>query len=606
MKLGIRFKLFLVSVGLIIVAVMALDAWMSRAIGGFVTAQIRDDLTGRATAIAHESSVTTLPLDDLVSWDRRAVELGRALDVRVTIVRADGRVIGDSEVEAAALATLDNHAWRPEIAEALLSGRGTSERLSTTLGERLLYVGVAFDRGGQRGGVVRVARPLRDVDAAVGRARRALYVASIIALGVAAALAFVAAHRISVTMRKVTDVAWRMANGDLDVRAWHEGSDELSALTTALDALATSLSSTLGELRAERDLQSRILQGMQEGLLVLDGEDRAVLVNAALRSMLLIGNDVVGRHFLEVLRIADLASLLEKARRDGGRASGEIQVEGIKPRRILVHVSSIEGDDRGLLVVFVDVTDMRRLESLRRDFVANVSHELRTPVAAVLSATETLRTSAIADPATADRFLSIVERNGRRLQALIEDLLELSRLDAKEYRVKKERVNTDAVVSIVAGLYRERAERKGVSLELQVSSPPPVLESDARALEQILGNLVDNAVKYCPRGARVTLRVERRGEEAVRFTVEDSGPGVEARHLPRLFERFYRVDAGRSRDVGGTGLGLSIVKHLTEAVGGKVDVTSEVGRGSTFIVEVPLAPGSGRVQSPMSGEVAEN
>ena len=596
MKLGIRLKLFLVSVGLIVIAVIALDAWMSRAIGGFVSAHIQGDLTGRATAIAHEASVTTLPLDDLLGWDRRADELGKALEVRVTIVRADGRVLGDSEVDAMALDRLENHLSRPEIAEALKNGNGTSERLSSTLGEKLLYVSVAFDRAGERVGVVRVARPLSEVDAALARARRALYGGSLIALVVAGLLAFAAAHSAAATMRTLTDVAWSMANGNLDARAIDDGTDELGALTRALDALASSLSSTLGELRSERDLQKRILHGMQEGVLVLDDDDRVVLVNAALRSMLLLGNDVVGRHFLEMLRASELGDLVASARQGEGRATAEIQIEGIKPRRVLVHASALEGADRGLLVVFVDVTDMRRLESLKRDFVANVSHELRTPVAAVLSATETLQAGALADPVAADRFLSIVARNGQRLQALIEDLLELSRLDAREYRVKKERVNTSAVAAIVAGLYRERAERKGVRLELDVASPAPTLESDARALEQILGNLIDNAVKYCPRGALVTLKVERK-DDVVRFSVADTGPGVDARHLPRLFERFYRVDAGRSRDVGGTGLGLSIVKHLTEAVGGNVDVTSEVGRGSTFIVEVPLvrvAPESSR------------
>jgi two-component system phosphate regulon sensor histidine kinase PhoR len=378
-----------------------------------------------------------------------------------------------------------------------------------------------------------------------------------------------------------------MAGGDLATRARAAGDDELAALGAALDALATSLSGTLAQLRAERDLQLRILEGMQEGVLVTDENAHIVLVNPTLRSMLLLRGDVLGRHVLEVVRVADLDALLATARETREPAQGEIEIGGIKPRRLLVHASALEGEDRGLLAVFVDVTDVRRLESLRRDFVANVSHELRTPVAAVLSATETLRTGALKDPAAAERFLAIVERNATRLQALIEDLLELSRLDAREYAVRKERVVVDALVGVVVSLFRERAEKKRIELASDVPSPSPVVETDPRALEQILGNLIDNAIKYCPAGSRVTVRVT--GDEAdLCLAVQDNGPGIAARHLPRLFERFYRVDAGRSREVGGTGLGLSIVKHLAEALGGAVTVTSAPGSGSTFTLTLPL------------------
>lgn len=586
MKFGIRLKLFIVSMGLIAVTVTAMDLWISDAIAAYVTASVRRDLTGQATAIAHEAGVVPLGLDDVAGWDATADELGRSLDVRVTFVRADGLVLGDSDVDVPMIARLENHGDRPEVAEALASRAGTSERLSGTVRERLLYIGVAFERDGRRVGVVRVARRLRDVDAAVADARRVLYVASSLAFGLAAALAFAAAHRISRTVRRLTDVARRMATGDLDARARDEDGDELGALSAALDALATDLASTLEELREERDLQTRILQGMQEGVLVLDAEDRILLANAALRSMLLVGGDVQGRHVLEVLRVSQLADLLAVAHTRGEPATAEIPIEGIKPRRILVHLSPLEGAERGVLLVFVDVTDVRRLETMRRDFVANVSHELRTPVAAVLSATETLRAGAMGDPDAAERFLSIVERNAQRLQALIEDLLDLSRVDAKEYRLRSEPLDPSAVLSLVASLHRERAERKSMRLVVESPSTDAVVETDARALEQILGNLVDNAIKHCPSGSTVRVKASSEGG-VVRFVVEDDGPGIDASHLPRLFERFYRVDAGRSREVGGTGLGLSIVKHLTEAIGGTVGVSSTVGRGTSFVLDVP-------------------
>jgi two-component system phosphate regulon sensor histidine kinase PhoR len=410
-----------------------------------------------------------------------------------------------------------------------------------------------------------------------------VWLASALGLLVASALSGLVARRLSAVVGALIDAAKKMTKGDLSVRTQVRGKDELAELGHSLDDLAASLSTTLAQLRAERDLQRRILVGMQEGVLVLDDQARVVLMNPALREMLLLGAEAQGQLLLEVVRHSELHELVERAPHANGPVSGEIEITGIKPRRLLVHAAALEGPRGGLVAVFVDVTDLRRLETLRRDFVANVSHELRTPVAAVRSATETLREGAVKDENAAERFLSIIDRNAQRLQALIEDLLELSRLDAKEYRLRIEPVDLSSAAAIVLGLFRERAEKKGLRMEAKLPEPCPVLETDQRALEQILGNLVDNAIKYCPSGASVTLRVAEE-VDGIRLSVEDTGPGISAKHLPRLFERFYRVDAGRSREVGGTGLGLSIVKHLVEALGGTITVTSEPGRGSTFSI----------------------
>jgi two-component system phosphate regulon sensor histidine kinase PhoR len=305
--------------------------------------------------------------------------------------------------------------------------------------------------------------------------------------------------------------------------------------------------------------------------------------------MLLLGANAKGKLLLEVVRHADLHELVNRARTGRTVALGEIDLPGIKPRRLLVHATGFAGEVGGLLAVFVDVTDLRRLESLRRDFVANVSHELRTPVTAVRSAAETLRESALKDPdqSVPARFVNIIERNAERLQSLIEDLLELSRLESKEFRLKKERVEIAVVTSIVVGLFRERAEKKGVHLKIELDAGLQPLFTDQRALEQVVSNLVDNAVKYCPSGSDVTVCATKAQSGAVCVIVRDTGPGIDPSHVPRLFERFYRVDAGRSREIGGTGLGLSIVKHLVEAMGGTVTVDSAVGRGSAFSVTLP-------------------
>lgn len=578
----------MLSVGLILVTVASFDVWMSRAIAQYVTVNIRDDLYVRAAVAAREASQLHAPFGDVAAWDGRADELAKTLAARVTFIAPDGSVMGDSVVDRDGLAKMENHRDRPEVVEALRTGRGSDERVSATLQIRWMYVAVPFESA-TAAAIARVARPLAEVDAAVTSARRALYVGSAFAFFLAILVAAGLSQRLTSTVRDLTSVARRMAQGELDVRTRRSGSDEFGALGETLDALATGLSQTLGELRAERDLQIRILQNMQEGVLVLDDDDHVVLMNPTLCAMLLLaGADFAGKHFLEVVRISELQSLFAKARKSTDGSSAEIETGGIKPRRLLVHASALKDKEGGLLAVFVDVTDVRRLESLRRDFVANVSHELRTPVAAVLSATETLRDGgAIANPVAAERFLAIIDRNAQRLQALIEDLLELSRLDAREYHVKKERVDGAALLNIVTGLFRERAEKKNIKLCAKLPVPAPTIESDQRALEQILGNLVDNAIKYCQAGASVTIRLEEDENRRLRFLVEDTGPGIEARHLPRLFERFYRVDAGRSREVGGTGLGLSIVRHLGEAIGAEITVRSELGVGSTFIVTMP-------------------
>jgi two-component system, OmpR family, phosphate regulon sensor histidine kinase PhoR len=416
--------------------------------------------------------------------------------------------------------------------------------------------------------------------------RRLIWLGCAVALGFVFLSSSALAKRMSSAVGELTVAARRMSQGDLSVRTRLDGRDELAELGSHLDRLAGTLAQTLGGLRSELDLQRRILEAMHEGVVVVDRDGRIALVNPALRAMLLLGADAVGKLLMETVRHAQLHTMLEDARDALDDRPVEIELPGLKPRRVLVQAAPLSGDDEGLLFVFVDVTELRRLESLRRDFVANASHELRTPIAAVRSATETLRNGALSDEVAAARFLDIIERNSFRLQNLVEDMLELSKLESNEFKLKREPVELERVVPLVLALFRERAEKKGVRLAAEMSVPLPEIEGDARALEHVLSNLVDNAVKYCPAGASIVVRASE-VEGRVRLVVTDTGPGIAPEHLPRVFERFYRVDAGRSRDLGGTGLGLSIVKHMVEAMRGKVSVESGVGKGSTFTVSLP-------------------
>ncbi|HVZ75326.1 MAG TPA: ATP-binding protein [Polyangia bacterium] len=409
---------------------------------------------------------------------------------------------------------------------------------------------------------------------------------------VAIVVTALASRLLSRALRRVTDVARRMADGDLQARTRFMGDDEFAALGRALDGLASGLSDTLTELRGERDLLGRILQSMREGVLVLDGDGLILLVNPALRGALHLGENVEGRAPLELFRNGDLQELLERAVGADEPVTGEIETGALTPRRLLVHASPLPPTEdepkRGLLAVFVDVTEIRRLETLRKDFVANVSHELRTPVTAVRSAVETLRHTLENDQAASARFVDMIDRNAQRLGNLVEDLLDLSRIESKEYQPDLQMLPLRPAAEQVVGLLRGKIEDKRQRLALEIPSEGFVVRADRRALEQVFTNLVENAVKYCPAESSITVRA-RLADNHARVEVVDTGPGVEPRHQPRLFERFYRVDGGRSREMGGTGLGLSIVKHLVEAMSGVVGVESTPGRGSTFWFTLPLA-----------------
>jgi two-component system phosphate regulon sensor histidine kinase PhoR len=601
-KLDIRAKLFAVSLGLIAVSIIASELYLRPAIETNLTDRMRADLLARLSLVEH--SVSSVRDMSPASWDALADTLGARAQARVTFIASDGRVLGDSEVPLAALSTLENHSSRPEVARALAGQPGSSMRWSATVKDRLMYAAVplAFPDGTR--GAARLAVPLADVDAALRSLRHLLLAALGIALVVAVIMSSGAAQLLSGELRRMTEVARRMSAGDLQVRARVAGRDEVAELGRALDHLASNLTATLGELRGERDLLERILQSMREGVLVLDGDRRILLVNPALRSTLLLGPAVEGKAPLEAIRNADLQEILDKAFSSNEPTSGEIEVGGLTRKRLLVHASplpAVENDGggpssgggaAGLLAVFVDVTEIRRLETLRKDFVANVSHELRTPVTAVRSAVETLRHTLERDQTSSARFVDMIDRNAQRLGSLVEDLLDLSRIESQEYKPELEALPLRPAAEQVVSLLRGKVDEKRQHLLLEIPGDGFMLRADRRALEQVLTNLVDNAVKYCPAGASITLRarlVENGAEARARVEVVDTGPGIEPRHQPRLFERFYRVDGGRSRDMGGTGLGLSIVKHLVEAMSGAVGVESSPGRGSLFWFTLPLA-----------------
>ncbi len=353
------------------------------------------------------------------------------------------------------------------------------------------------------------------------------------------------------------------------------------------EQLAARLEATLAGLRSDRDRFAGVLSGMNEGLLMVDAVGRVALVNPALRELLLLASDVIGSTPLEVFHHAELQGLLDEAAAESASVEREIVVEGLAPRRLQVRAAPLAPElGRGVFAIFVDVTERRRLETMRRDFVANVSHELRTPVTAIRTAAETLPIVIEHDPPAAANFVRVIDRNAVRLHALVEDLLDLSRIESREVQLVREELPLAPLVTQIVELFRARAQEREITLHLDLDPSLPPANVDRGAFERVLTNLVDNAIKYSGQGCTVTVSADLDGDW-LRVTVADTGAGIPAEHLQRLFERFYRVDAGRSRELGGTGLGLSIVKHLVESMGGTVAVESTVGAGAAFSFTVP-------------------
>jgi len=528
--------------------------------------------------------------DDPFSAERRAevqARVARAAQshrARITLIASDGSVIADSEVSARALPTLENHAGRPEVAAALAGRVGRDQRVSGTVGRPFLYVAVPAP-----GGVVRVAADSARVEAELAALRRALAVAGAVGLALAVALAAGFATLLTRRVQELRGVVRAIAAGDLSRRLpWRSG-DELGAIASALDEMVEQLRRRLAQASDEQARLRAVLQGMVEGVLVLDRAGRVILANPRLRELFGVWGAVEGRPALEVIRRADVESALAEAARTPDPVVRELHLGADGGRDLEMHAVRFpaQGAQLGTVAVFHDVTEIHRLEGIRRDFVANVSHELRTPLTAIRGFAETLRGSEVSAEQRR-QYLDVILRHADRLTALIEDLLELSRIEGGTRELAPEPLDAAALARGLLQDLKPRLDAKRLRAECRAEPAPPVW-ADRRALEQIFLNLLDNAIKYSEPGGRIELSVS--GSAAgVRVDVSDTGIGIPEADRARIFERFYRVDKARSRDLGGTGLGLSIVKHLVQAQDGELFVSSREGQGSTFTVRLPAAP----------------
>jgi two-component system, OmpR family, phosphate regulon sensor histidine kinase PhoR len=511
----------------------------------------------------------------------------REVSARVTIIAPDGRVLADSSLSGPELAAVENHGHRPEVVEALQGGTGSAIRRSATVDVDLLYAAVPIRHEGQVIGVARVALPLYGIEEQAREVARSVALALALAFAVAVLLSIALSAPLAGPLREMMQSAHRFAAGDLSARTRISRQDEIGELARILDRSADQLQARLNELAGERARTETILSAIDSGLLAVDHRGTVILANHSLRRSLDLP-DALGRHYVEVIRHSEVGRALEAALRTGRPQALEVRIHHL--RRVYALQAGPfpgqEGMPHGAVLTFQDVTERRRVDEVRRDFVANASHELRTPLTSIRGFVEALEDGGLEEPPTARRFLEKIRTHADRMAALVSDLLELSRLESGERPPNWEHVPPEEVVEDVVGALGSLAAAKQIEVTTHVEAP--AFETDRDRLRGVLENLVENALKYTPGGGHVSVSA-RTDEGTVVFEVTDDGPGIGAEHLPRVFERFYRVDKARSRELGGTGLGLSIVKHLVESLGGTVSVSSERGQGSRFSVRFPVA-----------------
>ena len=569
LHLPLRWKWFTAVAAVLVVLLLAINVCLDLSLPAFLSAKIHSDLERDARFVAALVQRTSVPeLNTAVRvW---AKDTG----LRITVIQRDGTVIAESEKP---LAQLDNHLNRPEVQSALQNGVGSVTRPSDTIHVDLLYVAV-FDSNQ----ISRVALPLDNIAETVRQVRRTIAGASAIVGLIALPLIFWLALRTSEPIETMRRMATRVAAGDFTGRAPEQEVGEVGELAGALNQMSRQLETRLWELTSEKAHLAGILAGMTEGVLVVDANGKLRLLNAALRQAFGLTDEALGKTVLEVFRDAGLAELIEAA--PAARELTFLQPAG---RIFTVQAGRLTGTT-GVVVVFHDISRLKQLENIRKDFVANVSHELRTPLAVIKGYVETLLDEEPPDAATGRQFLETIQRHTHRLEVLIDDLLSISALESQQVKLDCKPVFIRATIAAVVEELSQRAREKNITISLETPSDLPAVSADFQRLHEVLVNLIDNAIKYTPAGSLINVSAVR-ANDFLTVCVADNGPGIAAEHLPRIFERFYRVDKARSRELGGTGLGLAIVKHIIQAHGGRVWVESELEKGSRFYFSLPLA-----------------
>lgn len=582
-------KLFLGYAALNLVATITIVTIVARSQRDSVVGQLEDRLRDSVALLASQMSGElaggrTQQLQDLVR------ELGSRVDSRITLISMDGEVLADSGLSSLQeVAGMENHKDRVELVQAAKLGQGMSERLSPTLGERMLYVARRVDLDGRPAGMVRAALPMSQVNNEIAAVQNAIWlVGGLISVAVVSLTYFLAARvvRPVVSLTRATEA---IAAGDYRQHVYFDSNDEIGVLARSFNRMNNELLSRETQLRESGQRLTTVLEGMAEGIISLDDRQRIVLANAAAGTLLGFSPSAArGRPLMEVVRNHLLHDALVGSQQSQEAQRLEIEVNNGEPRVLSVHATLAPQESKTrFILVIQDITELRRLESMRQEFVANVSHELKTPLSSIKAYAETLGQGAINDSRNNLRFVYRIEEQAERLHQLILDLLSLARIESGQQAFEIAAINVEKTVLACLAEHQANAEQQGVALLTEHAADNLKVRADEEGTRQIINNLINNAINYTPAGGRVTVSW-RKDKSFVLIEVSDTGIGIAKEHLPRLFERFYRVDKARSRELGGTGLGLSIVKHLTQSFGGTIEVQSEPGVGTSFFVRLPL------------------
>jgi two-component system phosphate regulon sensor histidine kinase PhoR len=590
----IAFKLTLTLVGFVGLSILAAGVYLDRALEAFAVESLAGRLASVATVLEDEARALLRGEADVHDTQAFATRAAQRAAARVTLIAGDGRVLGESERRVGDLPRLGNHGSRAEVRTALEGQVGRDLRTSATTDEALLYVAQPVTESGRVVGVLRLALPLSAVTSSYQTLRRVMLGGGALALVVALGIGLFVAGRVTRPVVEMQSIARQMSGGNFLVRAPTRSPDEIGTLGRSLNVLAARLREKIQDLEREQAKVTAILDGMVEGVIAVDGHEHILLMNERARAIFGLGAGRGERKpFLEVIRNADLHEVFQQSRKEptGAMVSRELRLTTPVERVLQVHAIplALAGEERGLVMVLHDITELRRLEHVRTEFVANVSHELRTPLTAIHGYLETLLGGALEEPEHARKFLEIVFRHTERLGRLIDDLTDLSNIELGKVALRLEPVRLADVVESVVAIIEPRAVGGGVALAAEVPPDLPPVRADHDRLVQILINLVDNAVKYTTSGGAVRISARDSGAGTLEIAVEDTGIGIPRGDLPRITERFYRVDKARSRELGGTGLGLAIVKHLVLAHGGDLSIDSELGQGTVVRVTLPAA-----------------
>jgi two-component system phosphate regulon sensor histidine kinase PhoR len=536
--------------------------------------------TARLTAQASLPGFTDPETEDLADL---AETLGRETGARVTIISLSGTVLGDSEEDPE---TMENHANRPEVMAALASGIGESTRYSATLGEQLMYVAVPIVSRGEVVGVARAALPLAAVENLVAKVTTPVIAALGITAGVALLAAALISRAISRPIQEVTGAARRIARGELSQKISVKTKDEASQLAEAFNQMSLSLQKTVAEISEERGKLAAILASMADGVIMTDGEGNVLLANPAAEKLFGFKQGKVrGRYFIEAVPDYEVDRILRSCLKTGREQAVQLE-SGIGKRFLrVVAVPLITDRPAGALVVFQDLTELRSLQTMRRELVGNISHELRTPLTTIKAVIETLKDGAVEDRELTRNFLTSVDSEVDRMTQIVAELTELSRIESGKAELKLERVDLNTLAREAIAQLNPFATRRGVTVSLEPAPKLPPVTADKERVRQVITNLLHNALKFTPPKGKVTVATGLKGDSAT-LSISDTGIGISGEDLPHVFERFYKADKARSG--GGTGMGLAIAKHIVQAHGGTIRAQSEPGKGSTFSFSLPV------------------